>query len=151
MTHRIKIRVIHGPNLNLLGQRESKIYGDVTLQQVNEELKALARAEHIHVDVFQSNHEGALIDSIQQAIQHDGILINPAAYTHTSIAIRDALLAISKPFVEVHLSDLNKREKFRQHSYLSDIACAVFSGTGAQSYYDGFKKLVDFLKNENGK
>lgn len=146
MTPIIRIRVIHGPNLNLLGQRESKIYGNVTLQQINEHLKTLARAERVHVDTFQSNHEGSLIDSIQQAIQHDGILINPAAYTHTSIAIRDALLAINKPFVEVHLSDVKKREKFRQHSYLSDIACAILSGSGAQSYYDGFKKLVSLLK-----
>ena len=120
--HKIKIRVIHGPNLNLLGQRESEIYGTTSLLQINEQLKALARAARVHLDTFQSNHEGALIDSIQQAIHHDGIVINPAAFTHTSIAIRDALLAVNKPFVEVNLSDIKKREKFRHHSYFSDIA-----------------------------
>lgn len=143
---RFKIRVIHGPNLNLLGLRETNIYGTTTLDSINKKLKEEAQKENIEIDFFQSNHEGALIDCIHQSKDHDGILINPAAYTHTSIAIRDALLAINKPFVEIHLSDIKKRESFRHHSHLSDVALKVVSGFGEKSYYVGLKILIEHLK-----
>ena len=145
-----KILVIHGPNLNLLGKREVDVYGKVTIEEINRGLEKAAKEKKVRLEIIQSNHEGEIVGLIGKAKgKFDAILINPAAYTHTSIAIRDALLAINKPFVEVHLSDVKKREKFRQHSYLSDIACAVISGSGAQSYYDGFKKLVSLLRSKN--
>ena len=135
-----KILVIHGPNLNLLGQRETSIYGDVTLQEINRELSSLAKDIGIDLDVFQSNHEGAIVDQIQQS-DADAILINPAAYTHTSVAIRDALLAVGKPVVEVHLSNIFAREEFRQESFISDIALGVISGFGPLGYVMGLQAL----------
>ncbi|MDO5103292.1 MAG: type II 3-dehydroquinate dehydratase [Lautropia sp.] len=127
---------IHGPNLNLLGTREPEVYGRVTLDDINQRLATLAQAAGVPFASFQSNHEGALVDRIQAA-RADGtgfIIINPAAYTHTSVALRDALAAVALPFVEVHLSNVHQRESFRHHSYFSDIAQAVVVGMGAFGY-----------------
>jgi len=132
----MQILVIHGPNLNLLGTREPGIYGARTLPQIDADLAETAAKAGITLESFQSNHEGALVDRIQAAVQ-DGcrfIIINPAAYTHTSVALRDALAAVALPFVEVHLSNIHKREAFRQHSYFSDLADGVICGLGAQVY-----------------
>lgn len=128
--------VIHGPNLNLLGTREPEVYGHTTLADIDRHLAELARRHDTPLLSFQSNHEGALVERIQQA-RTDGtafIIINPAAYTHTSVAIRDALAAVALPFVEIHLSNVHKREAFRQHSYFSDLAEAVITGMGAYGY-----------------
>lgn len=128
--------VLHGPNLNLLGQREPALYGDASLPQINRRLQAAARAGGARLSVFQSNDEAALIDRIQQApgARVDFIIINPAAFTHTSVALRDALAAVAIPFVEVHLSNVHAREAFRRHSYFSDLARGVVSGLGAYGY-----------------
>ena len=130
------ILVLHGPNLNLLGSREPAVYGRTTLAEIDTQLRAQAQAAGHALQSFQSNHEGALIDRIHAAA-HDGtrfILINPAAYTHTSVALRDALAGVALPFVEVHLSNVHRREAFRHHSYLSDLAVGVVCGLGAQGY-----------------
>lgn len=130
------ILVLHGPNLNLLGQREPGLYGSDTLEAINQRLVAQAEQAGIVLACFQSNHEGALVDRIHQA-GLDGtrhIIINPAAYTHTSVALRDALLGVRIPFLEVHLSNVHAREPFRQHSYLSDKAVGVITGLGAAGY-----------------
>ena len=131
-----KILVIHGPNLNLLGLREPGHYGVDTLQSINQELADLAREAKVQLDVFQSNQEGQIVERLHQTLEDgtDFIIINPAAFTHTSIAIRDAFLGCSKPFIEVHLSNVHAREEFRQTSYLSDIAVGVISGLGKDSY-----------------
>lgn len=130
------ILVLHGPNLNLLGRREPEVYGSVTLEEINENLLNLAKESDIKLVAFQSNAEGELIDRIQQAIgdKVDFIIINPAAYTHTSIAMRDALAATRLPFIEVHLSNIFARESFRKESYFSDLAVGVISGLGAKGY-----------------
>lgn len=128
--------VVHGPNLNLLGSREPEVYGRDTLADIDARLLAQARAAGVELASFQSNHEGALIDRIHEA-RLDGtrfILINPGAYTHTSIALRDALAGVALPFIEVHLSNVHRREAFRQHSYLSDLAVGVICGLGAHGY-----------------
>ena len=130
------ILVIHGPNLNLLGQREPEVYGSLTLNDINQQLTAQAQQANISLMTFQSNWEGAIVDRIHQA-QQDGvqmIIINPAALTHTSVAVRDALLGVAIPFIEVHLSNVHAREAFRHHSYLSDKAVGVICGLGAQGY-----------------
>lgn len=130
------ILIIHGPNLNLLGVREPEVYGGATLQDINRNLSELAENNGFKLDFFQSNAESALIERIQQTM-HDGtnfIIINPAAYTHTSIALRDAMAAVKLPFIEVHLSNIYSRESFRQHSYFSDLAIGVISGLGAKGY-----------------
>jgi len=128
------ILVLHGPNLNLLGTREPETYGSTTLAEIEERLQTLATGHRL--DCFQSNAEGALIDRIHQAGREgvDFILINPAALTHTSIALRDALLGVDIPFFEIHISNVFAREAFRHHSYLSDVAIGVISGCGAQGY-----------------
>lgn len=144
---KLKILVIHGPNLNLLGSREPGVYGTTTLKNINVELKSIASTMAIDIDFFQSNHEGELIEHIQKNPNVSGILINPAAYTHTSVGLRDVLLAVKKPFVEVHLSNVHKREDFRQHSYFSDIALGVVTGFGPLSYQLGLKALVEHLKS----
>ena len=138
MTH---ILVIHGPNLNLLGTREPEVYGADTLDQINQELVSMAAKKDIELQTFQSNNEGDIVSCIQQASSNgvDIIIINPAAYTHTSIAIRDAFLATRLAFIEVHLSNVHARENFRQHSYLSDIALGVISGFGINSYRLAFE------------
>ncbi len=130
------ILLLNGPNLNLLGRREPETYGTVTLKQIEERLEEIAdRAGH-HLSCFQSNAEHALIDRIHQAGEEgcDFILINPAAFTHTSIALRDALAGVQIPFIEIHLSNIHRREAFRHHSYLSEIAVGVIAGLGAHGY-----------------
>lgn len=131
-----KILVLHGPNLNLLGTREPGVYGHVTLAQINDNLLKVAQNQSTTLETFQSNAEADLITRVQQARTElvDFIIINPAAYTHTSIALRDALAAVAIPFIEVHLSNVFAREAFRRESYFSDIAVGVISGLGAQGY-----------------
>jgi 3-dehydroquinate dehydratase-2 len=142
----MRILVLHGPNLNLLGQREPEIYGRETLADIDASLQAMARKRSVQVDCFQSNHEGALIDRIQAGIgEAAGILINPAGLTHTSVSLRDALVASRLPVVEVHLSNVFARESFRQHSYVSPIAIGVISGLGAAGYRFGLEALVQHL------
>lgn len=131
-----KIGVIHGPNLDRLGLREPEIYGHATLDSINETLAARAKAPAIDLDFFQSNYEGALIEHIHKLSdqQSDALIINPAALTHSSIALRDALLASQLPFIDVHISNIFARETYRHHSYLSDIATGVICGLGSQGY-----------------
>lgn len=138
------ILVLHGPNLNLLGIREPHIYGSLTLSQINEGLERLAGELGATLTAWQGNHEGALVDRIQAARQDgvDFIIINAAAYTHTSVAIRDALAGVGIPFIEVHLSNLYKREPFRHHSYLSDLAVGLISGLGADGYEAALRYAV---------
>ena len=130
-----KILIIHGPNLNMLGKREPDIYGETTLDEINAELKELGKRIDHDVEVFQSNHEGAIVDKIQEAAETcKGLIINPAAYTHTSIAIRDALLMLDIPVIEIHLSNIYKRETFRHKSMIADIVTAQISGLGVYGY-----------------
>ncbi|HET7730417.1 MAG TPA: type II 3-dehydroquinate dehydratase [Usitatibacter sp.] len=131
-----KILVVHGPNLNLLGQRETQHYGRDTLEAINERLVAQGRAAGFTVETFQSNAEAPLIERVHAAKSDETayIIINPAAFTHTSVALRDALAAVAIPFIEVHLSNVHAREPFRQHSYFSDLAAGVISGLGAMGY-----------------
>ncbi|WP_046562475.1 type II 3-dehydroquinate dehydratase [Kangiella geojedonensis] len=131
-----KILLLHGPNLNLLGQRETDIYGDLSLDAINSAAKKQVNNADFELETFQSNSESELVNAIQQAKANKVslIVINPAAYTHTSVAMRDALLAVEIPFIEVHLSNPHRREPFRHHSYFSDIAEAVVAGFGADSY-----------------
>lgn len=139
----MKILVVNGPNLNLLGTREPGHYGTITLEQINTLLSDAAAKEKAGIDFFQSNSEGALVDAIHQAIGvYDGILLNPGAYTHTSIALRDALVASGIPTVEVHLSNIFSREDFRKHSYISGAALGVISGFREDSYLLGLQALV---------
>ena len=138
----MSILVLNGPNLNLLGTREPQVYGSTTLEEINAELVALAAKAGTKLDCFQSNHEGALIDRIHAA-RIDGTMfaiINPGAFTHTSVAIRDAFSGVALPFIEVHLSNVYKREPFRHHSYLSDIAVGVICGLGVH----GYRLALDF-------
>ncbi len=132
-----RILVLHGPNLNLLGRREPHIYGRTTLGDIHAAMDARARAEGVRLESFQSNSEGELIDRVQAAASEgiEFIIINPAGYTHTSVALRDALAAVGIPFIEVHLSNVHAREPFRKHSYFSDIAVGVIAGLGAQGYH----------------
>ena len=140
------VLVLHGPNLNLLGLREPGIYGVTTLAQIDTQLIELGKSLNTTVQSFQSNHEGALVDAIHAARdRHQGIVINAGAYTHTSIAIRDAISAVQIPTVEVHLSNIYKREEFRHHSYLASIVVGQISGFGANSYYLGLQALVAHL------
>jgi len=144
----LRILVLHGPNLNLLGTREPGHYGNVTLADINQTLIELGDALNIEISTFQSNHEGELVDRIHQAAKEgiDGIVINPAAYTHTSIALRDAMLAISIPFIEVHLSNIHRREEFRHHSMLAAAATGIVAGFGATSYQLALRGLQDHLR-----
>lgn len=129
------ILVIHGPNLNLLGTREPGIYGATTLLEINQRLQREAEDAGHTLSFFQSNHEGAIVDHIQQqGVGTDILIINPGAYTHTSVAIRDAILAVALPAIEVHLSNIHQREPFRHHSYFSDICIGQVVGFGPQSY-----------------
>ncbi len=142
----MRVLIIHGPNLNLLGRREPGIYGSVTLQQINDNLKELAKDMGVEIKVYQSNSEGDIVSFIgENADWADGIVINPAAYTHTSVAIRDALSAVSLPVVEVHISNVFRREEFRHHSYISPIAVGVISGFGPESYYLALRALVNII------
>lgn len=142
-----KILVIHGPNLNLLGEREVGVYGRATMKQINEDLQKEAKALRVRLKVVQSNHEGKIVDLLGQARgRFDGILINPAAYTHTSVAIRDALLAANLPTVEVHLSNISRREEFRHHSMTAPACTGVLAGFGGASYTLGLRGLVNLLR-----
>jgi 3-dehydroquinate dehydratase-2 len=140
------VLVLHGPNLNLLGVREPDVYGAVRLEQINERLATLAAELGVNLEVAQSNHEGELVDRIQHAAGTvHAIVINPAAYTHTSIALRDALLAVRLPVVEVHLSNLAQREEFRRRSLIADVAVGSISGFGADSYLLGLRAAVRII------
>ncbi|MGV0950749.1 MAG: type II 3-dehydroquinate dehydratase [Azonexus sp.] len=145
-----RILVIHGPNLNLLGTREPEHYGQVTLADINLALARMADGVGVDLESFQSNHEGALVERIHAAHEQGvrAIIINPAAYTHTSVALRDALAAVSIPFVEVHLSNVYSREPFRHHSYFSDLAVGVICGLGHQGYLLALEYLLNKLNIE---
>ena len=144
-----KFLVLHGPNLNLLGQREPEIYGATSLQDINNRLQQQAQAAGHQLDCLQSNAEHELVDAIQSARQtYDFILINPAAFTHTSVAIRDALTAVTIPFIEIHLSNVHRREIFRQQSYFSDIAVGVICGLGAQGYELALQAAITHTNNQ---
>jgi 3-dehydroquinate dehydratase-2 len=146
----LKILVLHGPNLNLLGEREPGVYGSVTLAQINEMLEREANTRQVSLAFLQSNHEGVLIDAIQAARgEYQGILINPGAYTHTSVAIRDVIAAVNIPTVEVHLSNIHQRETFRHHSYIAPVAIGQISGFGDQSYRWGLLALVEHLQSHS--
>lgn len=141
-----KILVLNGPNLNLLGEREPDIYGSKSLHEIEKELSELAQKAGVQIEFFQSNHEGGLVDKIQQTRGDAScIIINPAAFTHTSVAIRDALSAVKIPVIEVHLSNIYGREDFRQHSYIAAIARGQIAGFGAFSYVLAFQAAIHLL------
>ena len=143
---RKKILVIHGPNLNLLGVREPEVYGAQTLEAVNGEIMDLGRRLELDVDIFQSNHEGEIVETIQKARgRHQGLILNAAAYTHTSIAIRDAVALLDIPVVEVHLSNIYKREPFRHHSLLADVVTGQITGFGGMGYLLGIHALSGLI------
>lgn len=143
----VSVLVLHGPNLNLLGRREPGIYGSVTLDGINCLLKEEGQKLQTHIFAMQSNHEGFLVDAIHTSAQeHQGILINAGAYTHTSVAIRDALAAVKIPAVEVHLSNIYQREEFRHRSYIAAVAIGQISGFGAESYRLGLQALVHHIR-----
>lgn len=147
---RPRLLVLHGPNLNLLGSREPQHYGMATLEEINRALARRAEAADVHLESFQTNHEGILIERIHIA-QQEGvrcIIINPAAWTHTSIALRDALAATKIPFVEVHLSNIHAREAFRQHSCFSDLALGVITGLGQQGYLLALEYLLNLINTD---
>jgi len=147
MTTKFKVLVLNGPNLNMLGKREPEIYGAQTLNEIISQLTQLARSKDIELSHLQSNAEHELINTIHQAFQKiDFIIINPAAFTHSSVALRDALLAVNIPFIEVHLSNVHAREKFRQHSYLSDVANGVICGLGAKGYSYALESAKEYLE-----
>lgn len=142
-----KILVIHGPNLNLLGDREVGVYGNVTLESINKQLKVIAKKEKIALDVFQSNIEGEIVDAIQKAkTKYNAIVINPGGYTHYSVAIRDAIAAIKVPTIEVHLSNIYAREEFRHKSLIAPVAIGQIAGFGPNSYVLGLMAAISFLK-----
>ena len=149
-----RILVIHGPNLNLLGRREPNYYGLQTLPQINQRLQEMAESMDVELKTFQSNSEGGIVSFIgENADWADGIVINPAAYTHTSVAIRDAIAAVELPTVEVHLSNVFKREEFRHFSYISPVASGIICGFGAESYTLALEAIVSIIKRsaENNK
>ncbi len=148
---RLPIQVIHGPNLNLLGTREPELYGRATLADIDAGLSAQAEKLGIELQSFQSNSEGALVDAIQAARGHvSGLIINPAAYTHTSIAIRDALLTLEVPVIEVHISNIHRREEFRRRSVLSDVATGQIIGLGVMGYGLALQALVQITESPAG-
>lgn len=143
------ILVINGPNLNLLGVREKSIYGAETIDSINKKLLGIAKEHDINIDFFQSNHEGAIVDKIHQAHNNaDFLIINPAAYTHTSIAIRDAILATKIPTIEIHLSNIYAREEFRHHSFISAVAKGIISGFGPHSYVLALNAAMENLSQK---
>jgi len=140
------ILVIHGPNLNMLGRREPDTYGHTTLADIDGELKKLGPQLGLKVSTFQSNHEGAIVDTIQKAVGNlAGVIINPAAYTHTSIAIRDALILLAVPIIEVHISNIHRREPFRHHSYMADVATGQIVGLGVNGYYLALRAMAELV------
>jgi 3-dehydroquinate dehydratase-2 len=141
----MKILVIHGPNLNLLGTREPDVYGSITLDDINRQVQILAQELGMVAETFQSNSEGAIVDAIQ-AKEYDLLIINPAAYTHTSVAIRDAISAVGKPAIEVHISNIHKREEFRRRSYISEVVTGQISGLGAEGYLLALRAGLKILK-----
>ena len=148
MSKNISILVIQGPNLNLLGTREPEVYGKTSMEDIHNKLGTISKSNAVELSTFQSNHEGELIDCVQKAKQ-DGvnfIIINPGAFTHTSVALRDALAGVAIPFIEVHLSNIHRREEFRKHSYLSDIAVGVICGLGAIGYELALEAAIAHLK-----
>ena len=146
----MKILVLHGPNLNMLGVREPELYGKDSLKEINRSIESAAASRGIEIRVHQSNHEGVLVDEIQKALQWaDGILINPGAYTHTSIALRDAFIAANLPVVEVHMSNIYARKQFRHHSYISPVAIGQVCGFGRNSYLLGLEALIDHIGNRS--
>jgi 3-dehydroquinate dehydratase-2 len=147
MADALGVLVLHGPNLNLLGTREPEVYGSVTLEEINAQLEASGKQRGCQIECCQSNHEGVLVDRIQDAPSWaSGILINPAGLTHSSVSLRDALAATALPIVEVHLSNIFAREEFRHHSYVSSIAVGIVSGFGADSYRLGLDALLRHLE-----
>lgn len=146
----MKILVIHGPNLNLLGKREPDVYGKISIQSIDRDLKLLAQKNKAIVSTFQSNHEGEIVTKIQDAQgEFDAIVINPAAYTHTSVAIRDAVAAVKLPVIEVHLSNIYAREEFRHHSLIASVARGQISGFGAHSYELGLMAALSLATQKS--
>ena len=144
-----KILVIHGPNLNMLGKRETAVYGSATLDEINNAVRLLAKELGADVSFFQSNSEGKLIDIIHEAAgAYDAIVINPGGYTHSSVALRDAIAAVNIPAVEVHMSNIYSREEFRHHSYISPVAVGQISGFGVNSYLLGLRAAVEMAGNK---
>ncbi|MBI5055915.1 MAG: type II 3-dehydroquinate dehydratase [Nitrospirae bacterium] len=146
----MKILIIHGPNLNLLGKREADIYGTMTLDDINNLLNLLAKDLSVELEIKQSNHEGEIVDIIQNSKDYSALVINPAAYTHTSVAIRDAIAAVEIPTVEVHLSNIHKREEFRHNSLIAPVAYGQISGFGFDSYLLGLRAAVSIANACNG-
>ncbi len=145
----MKILVVNGPNLNLLGTREPDVYGTLTLEKINEELVLYSQSLGVEIEFFQSNIEGEIVDKIQQSRSDcQGIVINPAAYTHTSVAIRDVIAAVDMPAVEVHISNIHKREEFRKHSYIAPVCIGQIAGFGLDSYKLGLEAIVNFLNQK---
>jgi 3-dehydroquinate dehydratase-2 len=143
------ILVIHGPNLNMLGKREPELYGDTTLDEINSALEKLGKKLGLAIETFQSNHEGAIVDKIQEAVDlQQGIIINPAAYTHTSIAIRDALLLLDIPVIEIHISNIYERESFRRTSMIADAATAQIAGFGVKGYRMALEALAEMIRSD---
>lgn len=146
----MKLLVINGPNLNLLGRREPAIYGNKSYAALCEHVKATADALGIQVEIMQTNHEGVIVDAIQDALgKYDGIVINPAAYTHTSVAIADAIAAVEIPTAEVHLSDVDNREAFRRISYVTPVCVLRVTGLGFDSYSEAMRQLVCYLRKNS--
>ena len=148
-----RLLVLHGPNLNLLGTREPEVYGRVTLSEIDQALMARAKEAGVELATFQSNHEGQLVDRVQAARAEgvEFVLINPAAYTHTSVAVRDALAGVGIPFVEIHLSNVNRREPFRHHSYFSDLAEGVICGLGWKGYLYALEFALERLASPSAR
>jgi 3-dehydroquinate dehydratase-2 len=143
----LRVLVLHGPNLNLLGTREEALYGRTSLKAINEAIANLAEQEGVRVEFRQSNLEGELVTWIQEARDHfDAIVINPAGYTHTSVAIRDAIAAVAMPTIEVHLTNIYRREEFRHHSYVAGVALGQISGFGPNGYLLGLRAVIDHLR-----
>ncbi len=145
-----KILVIHGPNLHLLGKREPHIYDKFTLSQINSQLESKAKQAGMEVQTLQSNSEGQIVETITNT-DYDFLIINPAAYTHTSVALRDALLGVNKPAIEVHLSNIHKREDFRKKSLISDVVIGIIAGLGQLSYFLAMEAAITFLKESHKK
>ncbi|MBW1699083.1 MAG: type II 3-dehydroquinate dehydratase [Deltaproteobacteria bacterium] len=143
-----QVLVIHGPNLNMLGKRQPAIYGTTSLDEINADLKRTAKTLGLMIETFQSNHEGEIVEKIQQAADTcNGIIINPAAYTHSSIAIRDALLLLKAPIIEIHLSNIDSREAFRRTSMIADIATARIAGFGPRGYVMALKAMAEMISS----